>query len=138
MKTLCLLVVLLLPLDAYAGDQQSVTLHFAYRHAQTVEIEREETVRIELRPLSGARPDIMTDDIRALTFGDMEVEVQVYPDAVFLLIADAKTANMLTTFNYTATDRLRNQFGGGFSFTGLHYIYHPRSEAELQFWAVAD
>ncbi len=136
MKTLSLLVALVLPLVAYAGDQQSVTLHFAYRHAQTVEIEQKKTVCVVLAPLTGSDvvPEIMTDDVRALTFGDMAVEVQVYPYAVLLHVADAKTKRPITTLNYEPTEKLQNQFGG-FGFTGLHYVYHPRSDAELQFWA---
>lgn len=139
MKILWLLVALVLPLVASADDRQAVTLHFAYRPAQTVGIEQEKTVRITLAPLTarGAMPEIMTDDVRALTFGDMAVEVQVYPYAVLLHVADAKTQRPITTLNYEPADRLQNLFGG-FGFTGLHYVYHPRSDAELQFWAAVE
>lgn len=30
-----------------------------------------------------------------------------------------------------------NQFVGGHGFTGLNYVYHPESGAELQFWCTA-
>ena len=119
-----------------ADDEQSVTLYFAYRHSQTVDIEQEKTVSIELRPLtgSGAIAEIMTDDVRELTLGDMAVEVQVYPHAVLLHVADNETKRPITTLNYEPTTGLQNLFGGH-GFTGLHYVYHPRSDAELQFWA---
>ena len=119
-----------------ADDEQSVTLYFAYRHSQTVDIEQEKTVSIELRPLtgSGAIAEIMTDDIRELTLGDMAVEVQVYPHAVLLHVADNETKRPITTLNYEPATGLQNLFGGH-GFTGLHYVYHPRSDAELQFWA---
>ena len=139
MKTLYFLVALVLPLAVYADDGQSVTLHFAYRQAQTVGIEQEQTIRLALAPLTarGAMPEIMTDDVRMLTFGDMAVEVQVYPYAVLLHVADNKTHRPITTLNYEPADHLQNLFGG-FGFTGLHYVYHPRSDAELQFWAEVD
>ena len=31
----------------------------------------------------------------------------------------------------------QNQFVGGHGFTGLNYIYHPETRAELQFWCEA-
>lgn len=121
-----------------AHGAQSVTLHFAYRSAQTVEIEREATVHLALELVtgSGATADIMTDDIRELTLGDMAVEVQVYPHGMILRVGDDATGRPLTTFNYHPAGNVQNRCGGS-GFTGLHYIYHPRSDAELQFWATA-
>jgi hypothetical protein len=37
-----------------------------------------------------------------------------------------------TLYQMAPTDRLREQ-PGGFGFTGLHYVYHPQSRAELQY-----
>lgn len=128
-----------LALVAWTHDEQSVTLHFAYRSVQTVEIEREATVRLKLGLLTGsdATADIMTDDIRELTLGDMAVEVQVYPFGLILRVWDDETGRPITTFNYNPASNLQNRFGGS-GFTGLHYVYHPRSDAELQFWATVE
>ena len=53
----------------------------------------------------------------------------------FVNLVDSKTQR--AALKYQIPDTLENQFGGH-GFKGLNYIYHAKSEAEIQWWAVVE
>jgi len=75
------------------------------------------------------------------TYTDMEIMAQYYQDdyegrSMRVSISDPVSGRQLASFLYQfpLDEQPVNQFVGGHGFTGLVYIYHPESPAELQFF----
>jgi hypothetical protein len=106
----------------------------AYRSSVTVGIEQESQI------------SIVGDTEQTATIGDFEFRLY-YTDglenwesrSLRLAVAGAGLDQELTAQLYQLPkDALpQNQFIGGHGFTGLAYVYHPDSGAELQYWCVA-
>ena len=113
----------------------SIDCHLAYRSSVTVGIEREETISFSA-----------TDDSQTVTFPQLQFQAQYWAGAeqwaeralkVSILPAEGGNELAAQLYQMSKTEALRNQFVGDHGFTGLHYVYHPTSGAELQYWCVA-
>lgn len=106
----------------------------AYRSSVTVGIEQE------------SQMSIVGDTEQTVDIGDFEFRLY-YTDglenwesrSLRLAVSEAGLNQELTAQLYQLPkDALpQNQFIGGHGFTGLAYVYHPESGAELQYWCVA-
>lgn len=114
---------------------QAIECHSAYRTSVTVPVEREETVMLT-----------STADEQNITFADLVFHARYWPDepggegpSLRLSVTAAGSADELvaTLYQLPAPTPPRNQFSGGHGFTGLSYVYHPASHAELQYWCLA-
>ncbi len=117
---------------AQAERTLTLTCYTAYRSSATVAIEQEE--EIMLGP---------NDDHRTITFSDLTFEAHYSAGAaeweeqglnVRVRAADTGEELTSTLYQISKTEGIRNQFVGGHGFTGLSYVYHPLSRAELQYW----
>jgi hypothetical protein len=106
----------------------------AYRSSVTVGIEREETLTFSAN-----------DDTQTLTFPQLKFQAQygagIEPWAerslrISITPTDREAELTAQLYQISKTEALQNQFIGGHGFTGLHYVYHPDSGAELQYWCV--
>ena len=57
---------------------------------------------------------------------------------VWVTPSDSDQELMALLYQLSKTERPVNQAVGGHGFTGLHYVYHPHTEVELQFWCSAE
>ena len=113
---------------------EMITCYTAYRSSAGVPIEREESV-------------VFTDadGQESLTFDDLVFHAQYSSGEMnreralrLWLTAVGETAELQTQLYQLQQDAgPQNQFVGGHGFTGLNYVYHPASGAELQFWCAA-
>ena len=127
-----------------AGDQgqndpaafaETLTCHVAYRPAVTVPIEREETITLG---------DVEEEE--TLSFADLDFHAAYTPGEVTmerslrLWVTPAGSQATLTSQLYQLAQESgpHNQFQGGHGFTGLTYVYHPETGAEMQFWCTAE
>jgi hypothetical protein len=134
------LVPVLLILGSCSGTQTTpvplnIDCHLAYRSSVTMGIEREETLSFSA-----------TDDSQTVAFSQLQFQAQYWAGAeqwaeralkVSVLPAESSNELAAQLYQLSKTEPLRNQFVGDHGFTGLHYIYHPTSGAELQYWCVA-
>lgn len=113
----------------------SLECYVAYRSSVTVGIEREETLTFSA-----------ADDTQVLTFSQLKFQAQYGAGAepwaerslrVSITPTDREAELTAQLYQISKTEALQNQFIGGHGFTGLHYVYHPDSGAELQYWCVA-
>ena len=112
-----------------------IECHTAYRSSVTVPIEREELVTLTA---SANRQTISYQDLvfHALyTAGEMDGEGRGLKLSVTTV--DSPDELMVVLYQMQKTEAPRNQFSGGHGFTGLGYVYHPTSRAELQYWCIA-
>jgi len=65
---------------------------------------------------------------------DFKVEVVTSTSGLVVHFRDTDTSKLLLTSLFQLTNKLVNQIAHH-GFTGLQYIYHPRTGSELQFWA---
>ena len=103
----------------------------AYRPSVSVGFEREETVS-----LSAATP------AQTLSFTDLVFHAQYWPGnqppnehglRLWVTPADREKELVSQLYQFSLIDSVRNQFLGNHGFTGLSYVYHPESRAELQY-----
>ena len=112
----------------------SITCHTAYRSGVSRPIEREES-------LTFADEDAQ----QTITFSDLALHAQYGTGAGdqeralrLWVTAPGETAEYTSQLYQLPLDSgPANQFIGGHGFTGLNYVYHPQSGAELQFWCAA-
>ena len=74
-------------------------------------------------------------------FEDMAFEARFQDDefegrALSIAVTDLKTGSELTRqlYQFDAENPVANQFIGGHGFTGLNYVFHPDSSAEMQYF----
>jgi len=65
-------------------------------------------------------------------FQDDQFEGRALSIAVTNLETGAEISRQL--YQFDPQNPPENQFIGGHGFTGLHYVYHPGSEAEMQYF----
>lgn len=126
------------PATPQAGDEQAaaalaIDCHVAYRSSVTLDIER-----------SGDLPLTKDEGERTVTFNDLEFFAQYWDEefesrALRIAVRTVETGNELVAqlYQMDRTKPLINQFPGDHGFTGLGYVYHPESGAELQYWCTA-
>ncbi len=107
--------------------------HYAYRPGVSVPISSEGSVTF---------PDFDTAEFVGSESDDMVFHAQYWNGAddgeraLRLWVTAAGLAEPLTSHLYQLPQDSgpNDQFVGGHGFTGLNYVYHPNSGAELQFW----
>lgn len=112
----------------------SITCNAAYRSGISVPIEREASFTLG------------DEDSRdTITFSDLVFHAQYSSGeldrerALRLWVTEAgQTAELISQLYQLPLDSgPLNQFVGGHGFSGLNYVQHPESGAELQFWCLA-
>ena len=139
MRKFFLLLGLLLAACQGAGETAvpraaSITCHTAYRSGVSVPIEREESVTFSDE-----------DSQHTLDYADLAFYAQYssgesdHERALVIRVTEPGQTAVLTSqlYQLTAGSGPVNQFVGGHGFTGLNYVYHPATGAELQFWCTA-
>ena len=113
-----------------AATLQAIDCHTAYRQSVTVPPEREETLTLT-----------STSGEQNIAFADLVFHAHYWGDepggegpALRLAVTTVgATEELATTLYQLPTDAPpHNQFSGGHGFTGLSYVYHPNSRAEIQ------
>ena len=107
--------------------------HYAYRPSVTVPISSEGSVNF---------PDFDTAEFIGSENDDLVFHAQYWSGAddgeraLRLWVMAVGRAEPLTSHLYQLPQDSgpSDQFVGGHGFTGLNYVYHPDSGAELQFW----
>lgn len=120
--------------DSDVPRAPSITCHAAYRSGVRTPIEREETF------FFGDE-----DGQQRLDFSDLSLHAQYSSGelnnerALRLSVTEAGQTAELTAqlYQLPRDSGPLNQFIGGHGFTGLNYVYHPTTGAELQFWCTA-
>ena len=90
------------------------------------------------------RTVVLSTDARqeAIDLGDLTFHAQYWPrnDApgehtfrVWVTVSDTQAEIVAQLYQLPLTEAVRNQFVGDHGFTGLGYVYHPVSRAELQY-----
>ena len=139
MRKLFILLGLLLAACQGAGETavpraESITCNTAYRSGVSVPIESEDTVSFSDE-----------DSQQTLEYTDLVFHAQYssgkfdHERALILRVTKPEeTAALISQlYQLTADSGPQNQFIGGHGFTGLNYVYHPTTGAELQFWCTA-
>ena len=139
MRKLFILLGLLLAACQGAGETavpraESITCNTAYRSGVSVPIESEDTVSFSDE-----------DSQQTLEYTDLVFHAQYssgkfdHERALILRVTEPEeTAALISQlYQLTADSGPQNQFIGGHGFTGLNYVYHPTTGAELQFWCTA-
>jgi hypothetical protein len=80
-------------------------------------------------------------DSESIPFEALEFRAQFLSDAfegqsLSIVVTDSGTQREITRALYQIDPKLglSNQFVGGHGFTGLAYVFHPKSEAEMQYF----
>ena len=80
-------------------------------------------------------------DLEAIRFEDMVVNARYQDEAfegrsLFVTVVDRETGDQIAGHLYQMErdQKIGNPFLGGHGFTGLAYVYHPTSQAELQYF----
>lgn len=125
--------------DASTGEAPAkasvIVCHAAYRASVTGPIEREETITFTD---SDAQQSISFADLNwHAQYGTGELDGE---RALRLWVTAAGQPDKLISqlYQLPLESGPQNQFIGGHGFTGLNYVYHPASRAELQFWCETD
>ena len=117
------------------NSESEIVCYTAYRSSVTQPIENEDSMTI---PNSSVQ--------KSQTYADLAFHAQFW-DGEFdgeraLRLAVTKQGEPTTEltaqlYQLDKSTPVQNQFVGGHGFTGLNYVYHPESGAELQYWCVA-
>ncbi len=107
----------------------------AYRASTSMPIEREESITFE---------DAAAQ--QTMSFGELDLHANYWTGkgdgerSVQLWVSEAGGGDPLISqlYQLPLDSGPQNQFVGGHGFTGLNYVYHPTSGAELQFWCQAE
>jgi len=94
-------------------------------------------------PLEAAPVNPLTKDNgqQMTEFGDLAFEANYQIDqfkgqVLYISVVDLDTGAELSRqlYQFDSQNRIENQFIGVHGFTGLHYVYHPNSPAEMQYF----
>ncbi|MBX2851018.1 MAG: hypothetical protein KTR15_04640 [Phycisphaeraceae bacterium] len=92
----------------------------------------DKTIGIDIPIARGPVPEIDRSQRKVQKFDDMTVTLLYDVNMLKLTISDPKTGEEIYGGLYQIQPGLKNQFAGGHGFTGLSYIEHPTSDAQLQ------
>ena len=113
----------------------NIYCHTAYRSSLTVPVQQKERMT-----LTSAK------DKKTIRMGDLDFHTQYLSgekngevESLKVSVTPAGGKEELAAFLYQMPNigQVQNQFSGEHGFTGLGYVYHPKSRAELQYWCVA-
>lgn len=110
-----------------------IVCHFFYRPNTRTAGGEEKQVTITVPYLSGDVPEIALDIFEKAEFENLSCGLSAHYNVLNVQFFDSD--HTISTILYQFADIPENGMAGGHGFTGLHYIYHQESEAELQFWA---
>jgi len=139
MKKMVIIILILLIL---AACQPRATAKQAQLAIKCETLYRSSTVSADEPLNESAVFELRCDENKYLeTYQDMAIMAQYYHDeyegrSMQVSISDTVSGRQLASFLYQFPfdEQPVNQFVGGHGFTGLAYIYHPESPAELQFF----
>lgn len=113
----------------------NIDCHTAYRSSVTVPVQKKERMTLT-----------STKDKKTIRMGDLDFHTQYLSgekngevESLKVSVTPAESKEELAAFLYQMPNigQVQNQFSGVRGFTGLGYVYHPKSRAELQYWCVA-
>jgi len=140
-KLFMVLLVLIMPNTVTANEISihKIELNFYYRDSVEFgkgKVEEHQTHVVVIEGYSGSVPEMDTSIGKRTEIVLIDFKVEIVPSTSSLVVhfRDTDTSKLLLTSNFQLTNKLVNQIAG-FGFTGLQYIYHPRTGSELQFWA---
>lgn len=138
---ICLLIVCFAVGIAFAAEREvkpqaqansiKIVCTLAYRAAPGKAFDQK-TIEIKIPIARGDVPDIAQTQTKMQKFDDMTVTLLYDVNMLKLSVTDPKTNKEIYSALYQIQPGLKNQFGGGHGFTGLSYIEHPTSDAQLQ------
>ena len=105
----------------------------AYRSSP--EMSQQDTQMIEMA--AGDKPKFLQWDDLTL---QVRYDFSEYESTTFIIdvLKSGEEAYLTRSLYQLSQERpLENQFSGGHGFTGLHYVHHPETQAELQFFCSA-
>jgi hypothetical protein len=108
-----------------------VECHLYYRTAPDKPFV-DKTHEIIIPVASGPVAEIDQSQKKVEKFDDMTVTLLYDVNMLKLTVSDTKTGQEIYGGLYQIQPGLKNQFNGGHGFTGLSYIEHPTSDAQLQ------
>lgn len=117
--------------DRPQADAVTVEYHLFYRTAPSKAFV-EKTIEIDIPVARGPVADIARTQKKIEQFDDMTVTLLYDVNMLKLTASDPKTGKEIYGSLYQVQPGLKNQFAGGHGFTGLSYIQHPTSDAQLQ------
>jgi len=140
-KLFIVLLVLIMPNTVTANEISihKIELNFYFRDIEfgKVKVKERQTHVVFIEGYSGSFPEMDTSRVKRteIVLIDFKVEVVTSTSGLVVHFRDTDTSKLLLTSTFQLTNKLVNQMKGGHGFTGLQYIYHPRTGSELQFWA---
>lgn len=112
----------------------NIDCHIAYRSSMIVPVQQQDWVT-----LTSAK------NTKTIKMGDLALHTQYLSSqrsgegqSFKVSVTPADSDEKLAAFLYQMSNikQVQNQFSGDYGFTGLGYVYHPKSLAELQYWCV--
>jgi len=114
-------------------DEIEIECHFFYRASTQTATGENKVVSITVPFLEGDVPEIALDISEKAEFEDLSCGLSASYNALSVTFSAAGRTTSSMLFQFAEVPE--NGMAGGHGFSGLHYVYHPESEAELQFWA---
>ncbi len=138
-KLFIVLLVLIMPNTVSANEISihNIELNFYFRDMVEFgkdKVEERQTHVVVIEGYSGSFPEISRVKRTEIVLIDFKVEVVTSTSGLVVHFSDTDTSKLLLTSLFQLTNKLVNQIAHH-GFTGLQYIYHPRTGSELQFWA---
>ena len=139
-KLFIVLLVLIMPNTVTANEISihKIELNFYYRDIELgiVKVKERQTHVVVIEAYSGSFPEMDTSRVKRteIVLIDFKVEVVTSTSGLVVHFRDTDTSKLLLTSLFQLTNKLVNQIAHH-GFTGLQYIYHPRTGSQLQFWA---
>jgi len=141
-KLFIVLLVLIMPNTVTANEISihKIELNFCFRDNVELgkgKVEEHQTHVVVIEGYSGSVPEMDTSIGKRteIVLIDFKVEIVPLTSSLVVHFRDTDTSKLLLTSTFQLTNKLVNQMKGYHGFTGLQYIYHPRTGSELQFWA---
>ena len=139
-KLFIVLLVLVMPNTVTANEISihKIELNFYYRDIELgiVKVKERQTHVVVIEGYSGSFPEMDTSRVKRaeIVLIDFKVEVVTSTNGLVVHFRDTDTSKLLLTSLFQITNKLVNQIAHH-GFTGLQYIYHPRTGSQLQFSA---
>ena len=122
---------------AAPGGEQEIEIVFHCFYRASVQTPQGETKEFTLKiPIvQGPVPEIALGISGSAKFKDLTCSASAHYNSLSIHFQDNQSKKSISNILYQFSSPPKNQFAGGHGFTGLHYVHHPESGAELQFWA---
>ncbi len=134
-KLFIVLLVLIMPNTVTANEisKHNIELNFYYRDS-LYKVKERQTHVVVIEGYSGSVPEISRVKRTEIVLIDFKVEIVTSTSGLVVHFRDTDTSKLLLTSLFQLTNKLVNQIAHH-GFTGLQYIYHPRTGSQLQFSA---